>query len=421
MNLVLFLLIIQAAAAAGSTTSIKTILRGRYVSINILGEDCIVKPDDGNATNTIQKHLDDPKCGKVIVSGPSNHTITALEFTRNNTELHLEEGTILRVSNDRQKWPGQENVVSANHLEHLAITGTGTFDGNGLDWWRNSKEFRPHLVQFNHVNNALLSDTLYLNAPNHVLELYCDNCELSGVKVLSPPSTGQCEKDGTCSHNTDAVDIHGSPFFVHDVNFTTGDDNVAMHANNTLVEDSYFGTGHGASIGSLCNDWLTNITVRNVTFRGTTAGARIKSHPNCSGRVWNVTYENLTMHDVDQAIVLTQFYFGDGPSTYLFEDIRFQNILVTSSSSSSLFKSKDCNNGKGNKDDCNMIQFDCDNHYDGKGNCRVILDNVKFDGFVSTNGDGFSTKMTCKGTIGTAKNLDGINNCLHSQGRRNGI
>ena len=39
-----------------------------------------------------------------------------------------------------------------------------------------------------------------------------------------------------------------------------------------------------------------------------------------------------------------------------FEDIRFQNILVTSSSSSSLFKSKDCNNGKGNKDDCNMIQ-----------------------------------------------------------------
>jgi len=88
--------------------------------------------------------------------------------------------------------------------EHLAITGRGTLDGNGLEWWRNSKNFRPHLVQFNHVNNALLSDTLYLNAPNHVLELYCNNCELSGVKVLSPPSTGQCEKDKTCSHNTDA-------------------------------------------------------------------------------------------------------------------------------------------------------------------------------------------------------------------------
>ena len=26
----------------------------------------------------------------------------------------------------------------------------------------------------------------------------------------------------SCSHNTDAVDVHGDPFYVHDVNFTTG-------------------------------------------------------------------------------------------------------------------------------------------------------------------------------------------------------
>ena len=329
MNLVLLFLFQAATTAAvvtGSPTT--TTLRGRYVSVDIRGENCSVAPDDRNATHTLQKHLDDPKCGKVIVSGPSKHTITAIRFTRSNTELHLEEGSILQVSNDRENWPGQNHVVSATHLEHLAITGSGTFYGNGLVWWRNRDKFRPKLVDFSHVQHALLSDTLYLDAPNHVLELYCDNCELSGVRVLSPPSTGSCEKDNTCSHNTDALDVHGSPFYVHDVNFTTGDDNVAMHANGTLVEDSYFGTGHGASIGSLCNDWLTNITVRNVTFRGTTAGARIKSHPMCGGKVWNVTYENLTMHDVHQAIVLTQFYDGDGPSTYLFENIRFQNILV---------------------------------------------------------------------------------------------
>ena len=38
-----------------------------------------------------------------------------------------------------------------------------------------------------------------------------------------------------------------------------GDDNVAVHANDTLVENSYFGSGHGASIGSLCDDWLRNV------------------------------------------------------------------------------------------------------------------------------------------------------------------
>ena len=59
---------------------------------------------------------------------------------------------------------------------------------------------------------------------------------------------------------------------MHGCNFTTGDDNVAIHANHTLVEDSYFGTGHGASIGSICDSWVTNVTVRRTTFDGTTAG-----------------------------------------------------------------------------------------------------------------------------------------------------
>ena len=31
--------------------------------------------------------------------------------------------------------------------------------------------------------------------------------------------------------NTDAVDVHGNMMWIHRVNFTTGDDNVAMHAN----------------------------------------------------------------------------------------------------------------------------------------------------------------------------------------------
>ena len=178
------------------------------------------------------------------------------------------------------------------------------------------------------------------------------------MTVLAPPSTGACERKGTCSHNTDAVDVHGDPFWIHSVNFTTGDDNVAGHANNTLVEDSYFGSGHGASIGSLCGSYIRNFTVRNVSFHGTTAAARIKSHPACGGHVWDVTYESekdaklaqklgqlqpflvyyhrnarahlhllgqpntflaedLVMHDVPTPIALNQFYFakpGDKPA-----------------------------------------------------------------------------------------------------------
>ena len=51
----------------------------------------------------------------------------------------------------------------------------------------------------------------------------------------------------------------------HHCNISTGDDNVALHFNNTLIEKNFFGTGHGASIGSLGpgSAWLTNITVRD--------------------------------------------------------------------------------------------------------------------------------------------------------------
>ena len=45
---------------------------------------------------------------------------------------------------------------------------------------------------------------------------------------------------------SDAIDVHGSPAWIHHCYFSVGDDNVAMHSNDTLVEDNLFGTGHGA-------------------------------------------------------------------------------------------------------------------------------------------------------------------------------
>jgi hypothetical protein len=41
---------------------------------------------------------------------------------------------------------------------------------------------------------------------------------------------------------------------------------------------------------------------------GTTTGCRIKSHPGCSGHVWNIVYTDLTMRDVGQPIFLDEFY-----------------------------------------------------------------------------------------------------------------
>ena len=175
--------------------------------------------------------------------------------------------------------------------------------------------------------------------------------------------------------------------------FTTGDDNIAGHANDTLVEDSYFGSGHGASIGSLCDSYIRNFTVRNCSFHGTTAATRIKSHPGCGGHVWDVRYEDLTLHDCPTAIQLNQFYFakpGDKPATMRFERIHFVNITAHRGGGGSA--------GSGGDTEA-VVNLDCDTKYNGVNNCDVTLQDVHFTGLSKKEQE---TGMVCKGVKGTA-------------------
>jgi hypothetical protein len=415
----------QPPAAASPPTSLsgKTLLH-RYVSINIGAGQCdpVTKfgtKGDGKSddTKSIQEAIDacaNKGGGTVSIPAPHTYLIYSIAITGSNIELRIEEGATLLASTDQKGWAaanakGGTAIITAKSVSHIAITGGGTVDGQGLQWWIDMKKpgkhsmFRPHTVDFNHVEHAVLHQTLYTDGPNHILELGCDFCELDGIKVLAPPSTGACEKTNTCSHNTDAVDVHGQPFYIHDVNFTTGDDNVAGHANHTLVEDSYFGSGHGASIGSLCNSFITNFTVRNVSFVGTTAAARIKSHPGCGGHVWDVTYEDLTLHNVATAIQLNQFYFakpGDPPATMRFERIHFKNITSYGGGAGSA--------GSGG-DTHAVVNLDCDTKYNGKNNCDVTFAHVSFHGLSPHQQ---KIGMVCKGVRGTTTDLTGLDSCL---------
>ena len=212
-------------------------------------------------------------------------------------------------------------------------------DGQGLAFWKaknGKKVFRPHTVDFHNVNYGTITGPTFTNSPDHVLELGCNHCELSHINVFNPPSTDipgypPCVSSHTCAQNTDAVDVHGTPFYIHTVNFTTCDDNIAVHANHTLLEDSYFGTGHGASIGSKCNETIANLTVRNMTFRGTTSGCSTKSIANCHGHVSNVSYQDIVMYDVQQPINVDQLYDvknhpGPAHSSVQIDRITYRNI-----------------------------------------------------------------------------------------------
>ena len=148
---------------------------------------------------------------------------------------------------------------------------------------------------------------------------------------------------------------------------------------------------HDSKARLLC----AQITFRNITFVGTSAGARIKSHPGCGGHVWDVTYENLRMHDVAADIELNQFYSAPKdppPSTMFFDNITFRDIKAYKSGSDGITTQGEID-----------VNFSCDDHYNRKGNCLVFMDNLTFSG---------GAKMYCKGVYGASHNVEGIHNCV---------
>jgi polygalacturonase len=132
---------------------------------------------------------------------------------------------------------------------------------------------------------------------------------IDGITILNPHKK---------SPNTDGID----PSLCQRVLITrcvidTDDDNIAIKSgapngtggvSDVLITDCTFKHGHGCSFGSETNGGATRVTVRNCTFEDTDIGVRFKSDRTRGGLVDEVVYENLTMKNVGQAIVITSYY-----------------------------------------------------------------------------------------------------------------
>ena len=216
-----------------------------------------------------------------------------------NCALHLPKGTMVKFDDDASNYDHSSHLIEVKG-HNIAIVGGGVFNGQGKKWWdgkicsksqieaaiisrvRGDSCWRPRMLSVSDSDHILIQGVTWKDSPDHVLEMYSDYTEIDHVTVLAPPSESEDEVAGTKgpSHNTDAVDVHGTPFYIHDCHFDTGDDNVAVHASHLLVENCYFGHGHGTSIGSCDSDTaLENITFRNIVFNQTTAAMRIKTRP----------------------------------------------------------------------------------------------------------------------------------------------
>lgn len=302
------------------------------VDVNTLGRQYVVtdygvKQDSTLLqTQALQAVIDKATSdGGGVVVIPRGTFLTGALFFKPGTHLHLQEGAILRGSDRIIDYPIMETriegetckyfcaLINADGMDGFTITGTGTIDGNGLNYWQefwirrqwnpqctNKDAQRPRLVYISNSKNITVQDVRLINSPFWTNHLYrCDHVRYLDCYIYAPTegifderarergSEGAREPDHGAP-SSDAIDldvchdvlIHGCYMHVNDDavvmkggkgTFADKDPNNGNNAN-VLIEDCTYGRVHGCL--TLGSESLYN---RNIILR--------RCHANDANRV----------------------------------------------------------------------------------------------------------------------------------------
>ena len=283
-----------------------------------------------------------------------------------NLELHLDEGAMIQAPETFEeygvpdpktlrsleeagaKYRPPEPLISGRDLHDVAITGTGTIDGNGPLWWawseraaRQAEKTEPnrivyrraHLVVITNCERLLVADvTLQNSSMFHLVPRNVKELTIERVKVRAPFN----------APNTDAIDPSTcTNVWIHHCDIDTGDDDIVIKSGGTniLIEDCVIKHGHGLSIGSETTAGVRNMLVRRCTLEGTDNGIRIKSMRGAGGLVENVRYTDIKMKNVANDIYLDLNYVdnnrpdfkGDPTKIPAIKNILIDNITIENS------------------------------------------------------------------------------------------
>jgi polygalacturonase len=310
--------------------------------------------------------------GRVVV--PAGVYATGPIHLKSNVNLHVAEGATLRFVRDPKRylplvfsrWEGMEcmNYTAFVHAEgqnNIALTGTGTLDGNcdcehwwpwkgrtecgwskGQPWQQTARDalyemvakdvpvaqrkfgegryLRPNFIEFIRGRNILIEGVTVTNSPMfEVHPIYCTNVTVRGVKTVSHgPNNDGCDPD-SC---TDVL--------IEDCLFDTGDDciaikagrnrdgrRVAMPTENVVIRKCRMKDGHGGlTIGSEMSGGVRNVFAEDCDLDSPNLNQALRFKTNAlrGGTIENVFFRNIRIGEISDAILQIDFYYEEGPN-----------------------------------------------------------------------------------------------------------
>jgi polygalacturonase len=314
--------------------------------------------------------------GRVLV--PAGTFLTGAVRLLSNVELHVAEGATIKFSTDPKdylplvltRWEGTlchnySPFIYAFEQHNLAITGTGTIDGNApagqwSSWgagattelrqmgedgvpveqriFGEGKKLRPNMIQFFRCRNILVRDVFIKNPAMWSLHMvFSQFIVITGVHIYTTNSQG------------DGVDLDSSSFaYVADSRFNTNDDcvtfksgrdadgrRVGIPTSNVLVERCKFsGRWGGITVGSEMSGGVSNVFARDCEINAPDFPGRypikhalyIKTNQDRGGVIDGVHLRNFTGQGVEREIMDVSMYYQNGGTKGHFPQIR--NITV---------------------------------------------------------------------------------------------
>jgi polygalacturonase len=250
--------------------------------------------------------------------------------------LKLHGGAVSTHGDDSASANGPHWDALLQHLEQkLPISGQEYRDA--------AAELRPSFICFMNSRNVLVEGVRIVGAPMFVIHLlYSENADVRNVTIETYPGP---HSNGIVADSSRHVRISGA--YVD-----TGDDGIVLKSGkdadglrvNRPTEDVTITNctvhrAHGAVvIGSETSGGIRNVTASNIAADGTEVGIRLKSRRGRGGTVENIRFDNWTMRNVGEGIVVTSYYVMGGESatspqqiserTPTFRDIAISHVTI---------------------------------------------------------------------------------------------